>query len=95
MMYLPSTGFDQLLIISLETLFTKSTNNQSLEMTAPAPYKPLLMCGTGMNIGSSAHPLYWKLKHIFNRYESRANSTHRARDMACKLRVEMHFPSQH
>ena len=32
-------------------------NKQSLEMTAPAPGKPLLVCGTGMFLGSFAHPL--------------------------------------
>jgi hypothetical protein len=60
-------------------VFTKSTNNQSLEMTAPAPCKPLLVCGTGMYFGSFAHPLYRELKHLFNRIDSRANSTHTAR----------------
>ena len=94
MMYLPSTGFDQLLTLSLETVFTKSTNNLSLEMTAPAPCKLLLVCGTGIYFGSFAHPLYGELKHIFNRIDSRANSTHSARAKVCKLRVQTHFPSQ-
>ena len=41
-LYLSSTGFDWILTLSLETVFTKSTNNQSLKMTALAPWKPLL-----------------------------------------------------
>ena len=89
--------FDWLLTLSLETVFTKSTNNQSLEMTtpAPAPCKPLLVCGTGMYLGSFAHPLYRELKHLFNRIDSRANSTHTAGAKVCKLRVQAHFPSQY
>ena len=63
-------------------------------MTAPAPCKPLLVCGTGMYLGSFAHSLYGDLKHIVNRCDSRANSTHSARAKVCKLRVETHFPSQ-
>ena len=86
--------FDRLLILSLETVFTKSTNNQSLEMTSPAPCKPLLVCGTGMFLGSFAHPLYWEFKHLFNRCDSMANGTHSARAKVCKLRVQTHFPSQ-
>ena len=86
--------FDRLLTISLETVFTKSTTNPSLEMTAPAPCKPLLMCGAGMSLGSFAHPLYRELKHLFIRCDSRANSTHSARAKVCKLRVQTHFPSQ-
>ena len=86
--------FDWLLTLSLETVFTKSTNNQSLEMTAPAPCKPLLVCGTGMYLGSFTHPLYGELKHLFNRCDSRANCTHSARAKVCKLRVQTHFPSQ-
>ena len=86
---------DWLLTLSLETVFTKSTNKQSLEMTAPAPCKPLLVCGTGMYFGSFAHPLYWELKHLFNSIDSWANSTHTARAKVCKLRVEMHSSSQY
>ena len=93
MLYLPSTGFDQLLTLSLETVFTKSTNSQSLEMTAPTPSKPLV-CETGRYLDSFDHLLYWELKHIFNRFDSKANSTHTARAKVCKLRVEMYFPSQ-
>ena len=85
---------DWILTLSLETVFTKSTNKQSLEMTAPAPCKPLLVCGTGMYLGSFAHPLYWELKHLFSRCDSRTNSTHSARSKVCKLRVQTHFPSQ-
>ena len=44
MSYLPSTGFDEILTLSLQTVFTKSTNKQSLEMTTPAPCKPLILC---------------------------------------------------
>ena len=36
--------FDCLLTLSQEMVFTKSTNNQSLEMTAPAPCKLLILC---------------------------------------------------
>ena len=42
MLYLSSTGVDWILTLSLETVFTKSTNNQSLKMTAPAPCQPLM-----------------------------------------------------
>ena len=63
-------------------------------MTAPAPCKPLLVCGTGMYLGSFAYPLYWELNQIFNRIDSRANSTHTASAKVCKLRVETHFPSR-
>ena len=66
MSYLPSTGFDQILTLFLEAVFTKSTNYQSLKMTAPAPCKPLLVCGTGIYFGSFAHPLYREFKHLFN-----------------------------
>ena len=69
-------------------------NKQTLKMTAPAPCKPLLVCGTGMYFGSFAHPLYGELKHHFNRCDSRANCTHSARAKVCKLRVQTHFPSQ-
>ena len=62
-------------------------------MTALALCKPLL-CGAGMYFGSFAHPLYGELKHLFNRCDSRANSTHSVRAKVCKLRVEMYFPSQ-
>ena len=93
MLYLPSTGFDLILTFSLETVFTKSTNKQPLEMTAPATCKPLV-CGTGMYLGSFAHPLYGELKLIFNRCDSRANITHSARAKVCKLRVQTQFPSQ-
>ena len=95
MSYLSSTGVDWILTLSLETVFTKSTNKQPLKMTAPAPCKPLLVCGTGRYLGSFAHFLYWELKHIFNRCDSRANCTHSARAKVCKLRVQMHFPSQY
>ena len=96
MLYLPSTGFlfDQILTFSLQTVLTKSTSKQSLKMTAPAPHKPLLVCRTGMYLGSFANPLYGELKHIFNRIDSRANCTHSARAKVCKLRVQMHFHSQ-
>ena len=94
MSYLSSTGVDWILTLSLEMMFTKSINNQSLKMTAPAPCQPFLECGTGMYVGSFAHPLYRELKHLFNRCDSRANSTHSSRAKVCKLRVEMHFPSQ-
>ena len=94
MSYLPSTGVDWILTLSLATVFTKSTNKLPLEMTAPAPCMPLLVCGTGIYFGSFAHPLYRELKHLFNRIDSRANSTHSARAKVCKLRVETHFPSQ-
>ena len=94
MSYLPSTGFDWILTLSLEMEFTKSTNNQSLKMTAPSPCKPLLVCGTGIYFGSFAHPLYKELKHLFNRCDSRANCTHSARAKVCKLRVQTQFPSQ-
>ena len=94
MSYLPSTGVDWILTLSLETVFTKSTNNQSLKMTAPAPCKPLPVCGTGMYLGSFAHPLYRELKHLINRCDSRANSTHTDRAKVCKLRVQTHFPFQ-
>ena len=87
--------FDWFLALSLETVFTKSTNNLSMEMTAPASCKPLLVCGTGIYLGSFDHPLYGELKHLFNRCDSRANSTHTTRAKVCKLRVEMHFPSQY
>ena len=63
-------------------------------MTAPAPCKHLLVCGTGMYLGSFAHPFCRELKHLFNRMDSRANRTHTSRAKVCKLRVEMHFPSQ-
>ena len=56
-------------------------------MTAPAPCKPLLVCGTGIYFGSFAHPLYRELKHLFNRCDSRANCTHSARAKVCKLRA--------
>ena len=62
-------------------------------MTALALCKPLL-CGAGMYFGSFADPLYWELKHIFNRCDSKANSTLTDRAMVCKLRVQTHFPSQ-
>ena len=62
-------------------------------MTAPAPCKPLLVCGAGMYFGSFAHPLYGELKHLFSRIDSRANSTHTTRAKVCKLRVQMHFSS--
>ena len=62
-------------------------------MTAPAPCMPL-MCGTGMYFGSFAHPLDRELKHLFNRCDSRAISTHTTRAKVCKLRVETHFPNQ-
>ena len=87
--------FDWILTLSLETVFTKSTNNQSLKMTAPAPCKPLFVCGTGIYLGSFAHSLYWELKHLFNRCDSRANCTHTTRAKVCKLRVQTHFPSQY
>ena len=81
MSYWPSTAFwfDRLLTLSLDTVFTKSTNNQSLKMTAPPPCNSLLVCGTGIYVGSFAHPLYGELKHLFNRCDSRANCTHSAR----------------
>ena len=83
-------------IISTNSVYqiNKQSINQSLEMTAPAPCKPLLVCGTGIYFGSFAHPLYRELKHLFNRCDSRANCTHSARAKVCKLRVQMHFPSQ-
>jgi hypothetical protein len=79
MWYLPSTGFDWILTLSLEVVSTKWTNKHPLDMTAPAPCKPLLVCGSGIYFGSFAHPLYRELKHLFNRCDSRANSTHSAR----------------
>ena len=68
-------------------------NKQPLKMTALAPCKPLLVCGTGMYFGSFAHPLYWELKHLFNRCDSRANSTHVAGAHFCNLNFENTYNS--
>ena len=69
-------------------------NKYTLKMTAPAPCKPLLVCGTVMYLGSFAHSLYRELKNLFNRCDSRAICTHSAGAKVCKLRVQTHFPSQ-